>query len=143
MRFGLVIGFVEHLQIVSTRNCSDVTNARTLRLTTANAVSFTFSGNGSQQCRVLSSDAHVLTRWQLSCNSSWSQLFMTATGPVVLLVSLCRPTGGNRKHCSQQFCCCNRICCCGKELSHAVYRPLACSGQFLQATLFWISDIIS
>jgi hypothetical protein len=38
MGFGLVIGFIEHLQIVTTSNYSAIANSRTLQFTTARTV---------------------------------------------------------------------------------------------------------
>jgi hypothetical protein len=35
MRFGLVIGFVDHLEIVTTSNYRTITNSHTLQFTTA------------------------------------------------------------------------------------------------------------
>jgi hypothetical protein len=34
MRFGLVVGFIEHLQFVSTNNYSAVVNSHTIKFTT-------------------------------------------------------------------------------------------------------------
>jgi hypothetical protein len=38
--FGLVIGFIDHLQIVTTSNYSVIANSHTLQFTTARAKSF-------------------------------------------------------------------------------------------------------
>jgi hypothetical protein len=42
MGFGLVIGFIEHLLIVTTSNCNTVTSSHTLQFTTARMKSFQF-----------------------------------------------------------------------------------------------------
>jgi hypothetical protein len=39
MGFGLVIGFTDHLQIVTTSNYSTITNSHTLQFTTAHTKS--------------------------------------------------------------------------------------------------------
>jgi hypothetical protein len=35
MGFGLIIGFIQHLQIIITSNCTAITNLDTLQFTTA------------------------------------------------------------------------------------------------------------
>jgi hypothetical protein len=42
MGFGLVIGFIEHLQIVTTSNYSAITNSHTLQFTTEHTKSSQF-----------------------------------------------------------------------------------------------------
>jgi hypothetical protein len=75
MGFGLIIGFTEHLQIVTTSNYSAIANSHTLQLTSActkssqsTVSSPVVAGNGSQHHSFLSFCVHVLTGWQLSHN---------------------------------------------------------------------------
>jgi hypothetical protein len=35
MEFGLVIGFIDHLRVVTTSKCSSIANSHTLQFTTA------------------------------------------------------------------------------------------------------------
>jgi hypothetical protein len=70
MGFGLVIGFIEHLQNVTTSIYSNVTNSHTLQFSTArikssqSAVSsLLLPGNDFQHRRSLNFCDHVLTLW--------------------------------------------------------------------------------
>jgi hypothetical protein len=62
MEFGLVIGFIEHLQIITTSNYSTVTNSHTLQFTAAHTKSSQSAVSsqvdvplllGSRSCRLL------------------------------------------------------------------------------------------
>jgi hypothetical protein len=69
MGFGLVIGFIDHLQIVATSNYSAVANSRTLQFTTArtnSSQSAVSSPGGFQRRRSLNFRFHVLTGRRLS-----------------------------------------------------------------------------
>jgi hypothetical protein len=73
--FGLVIGFIEHLQIVITSNYSAIANSHTLQFITAliSLLSLLYlhrlsPGNGFQRCSFLSFCVHVLTGRRLSHN---------------------------------------------------------------------------
>jgi hypothetical protein len=78
--FGLLIGFIEHLHIVTASNYSANANSHTLQFTTASMKSsqsavFTSRCLVADPKNVLCFRAHVLTGWQLSNNSlSWSEL---------------------------------------------------------------------
>jgi hypothetical protein len=63
--FGLAIGFIEHLQIVATSNCSANANSHSLQFTTARTnsshsamSSAVVSGNGFQRRRTINLGGH-------------------------------------------------------------------------------------
>jgi hypothetical protein len=73
--FGLVIGFNEHLQIVTTSNYSAIPNSHTQQVNTVHAKSSQSAVSspvivcyGFQHCTSLNFHVHVFTGWKLPHN---------------------------------------------------------------------------
>jgi hypothetical protein len=54
-RFKLEIGFIDHLQVVTTNYCNTIANFHTLKITTAHAKSFQPAAVSSSRSRVTAS----------------------------------------------------------------------------------------
>jgi hypothetical protein len=64
--FGLVLGFIEHLQIVTTSNCFAIANSRILWFTTA--LTKSSQSDVPSPNNVVYFGAHILTGWHLTHN---------------------------------------------------------------------------
>jgi hypothetical protein len=141
---GLVIGFIEHLYLVTTGICSSFYgSAHFINHSTAAHIKscclhWSLPGNGSQQCRFLSFPTDVLTGWQLSCNSLMtaahgSHHYLLAvylalnclTFPMALTIQL--QDGPHRRPRFQHF-----LFCCAYGHCHYMFtKPLPSSGWLL------------
>jgi hypothetical protein len=115
MAFGLVIGFIEHLQIVTTSNYNAIANSLTIYYSLQHALSLLSlkhlyrpsPGNGFHRRSFFRFRVHVFTGRQLSHNSLNSRLVLLKT----------TGHGTHIKHRFQQF-----FYCCIEYIYHGLRR---------------------